>query len=231
MNKTGKKILTILSVIGFLVVGYFLTYPVITWKQKLMVEVETPEGVVSGSSVVKAIMTYKPSSLPEASGASKTIRGEATVIELPNERYLFVLLGDPIAMAQHSFADKIMGTENAKPGGNSDYFSKLSDIQESVPLERDRYPLFVTFDNLDDPSSVKEVDPNNLRAIFGDGYGLKFVTLEITDEAMTVGEVEKQLPWLNEYVNKHFDGQRYETINSKNRFANSLAAGNFKVGK
>lgn len=198
MNKAGKNILIFFGVIGVIILVYFLSYPVITWNQNLTVEVETPEGVVSGSSVVKAIMTYKPNLLPEASGASKTIRGEATVIELPNGRYLFVLLGDPIAMAQHSFAAKIGGNADARPNGNSEYFSNLSDMEESVPLLRDRYPLFVTFEDLDDPSSVKEVDPDDLVSSFGAGYALKSATLEITDDEITRGQVEIVLNWWND---------------------------------
>ena len=195
MTNGQKNILIFFGVIGVVIFVYFLSYPVITWNQKLTVEVETPEGVVSGSSVVKAIMTYKPNLLPEASGASKTIRGEATVIELPNGRYLFVLLGDPIAMAQHSFAAKIGGSADARLDGSSECFSKLSDIKESVPLLRGRYPLFVTFDDLDDPASVKEVDPDDFAATFGEGHVLRSVTLEITNDGEIQEKIEKLFPW------------------------------------
>ena len=58
------------------------------------------------------------------------------------------------------------------------------------------YPLLVTFGDINDPASVKKVDPNDLAATFGPGYTLKSITLEITDEPVTTGKVEDVLGWV-----------------------------------
>ena len=57
------------------------------------------------------------------------------------------------------------------------------------------YPMMVTFTDISDPMSVVEVDPNNFVATFGEGYALVEMTLEITDEAMTSGRVERLPFW------------------------------------
>ena len=57
------------------------------------------------------------------------------------------------------------------------------------------FPLLVTFTDIDDPKTVRKVDPNNLAATLGPGYALKSITLEITDEPVTKGKVEEVLGW------------------------------------
>ena len=66
-------------------------------------------------------------------------------------------------------------------------------MREIRVLPRERYPLLVTFTDLADPTTVRRVDPDDLAATFGPGVALKRVTLEITDEAVTEGEVEAVL--------------------------------------
>lgn len=101
-------------------------------------------------------------------------------------------------MAQHSFMAAILGSDDARLGDMKAYFPKLSKLRASAPLVRERYPLLVTFDDINDPKSIKRVDPDDLVATFGPGYSLKSITLEITDEPVTTGELEKVLRWINE---------------------------------
>jgi hypothetical protein len=65
-----------------------------------------------------------------------------------------------------------------------------------VPVPLDGLPLLVTFADITDPTTVQRVDPENLAASFGPGVRLKAVTLEITEEPVTVGKVVEVLGWL-----------------------------------
>ena len=98
-------------------------------------------------------------------------------------------------------------------------------------VPRERFPRLVTFDDIDDPTTAREVDPANLAATFGSGVALRGITLELTGEAVTRGRIDGLLPWLSNYYGRKFDGQRYESIDSENRVANSLSAGNFDAEK
>ena len=98
-----------------------------------------------------------------------------------------------------------------------------------MPLPPDTYPLLVTFTDIADPKTVKRVDPDDLAATFGPGYRLASVTLEITDEAVTEGRVQSVLGWLDTLWPNRLDGQRYEMISAKNRFANSIGTGSFST--
>jgi len=184
------------GVIAALYVIYKIIYPTYSWNQKLMVEVETPEGIVSGSSVVK--FTFENTiRIGSIGGSNSSVEGEATIVALPKGRFLFVLLGRPGAMAEVSYKEAILGNPDARVKDMKNYYSKIEDIRESVPLKRSHYPLFVTFDDLDDPASVKRVDPNDLEASVGEGYNLKSVTLEITDEEISEEKIVDLLPWFN----------------------------------
>lgn len=69
------------------------------------------------------------------------------------------------------------------------------------------------------------------RDTVNDCHRLKSLTLEITDEPVTKGEVDKVLGWLGEYYSNRFDGKRFGTVKTDFPFANSLASGAFDTEK
>lgn len=205
-----------------------------SWNQKLTVTVETPEGERSGSAVTHIEARFLKPGSRSISAASSSGRsyGEAVVVPLPNEKYLFVLRAENAdTLTQGAFYKQVLGEDAERIGDVADYYRwMLRRSGLSGPIPRDAYPRFVTFDDLSDPASVKLVDPDDLAATFGSGYALKSVTLEITGEPVMFGKVEQVLPWIDEYRNAHFDGSRIESANAQNRLANSLGTGSFKTG-
>jgi hypothetical protein len=176
------------------------------WNQKLTVTVETPSGDVSGSAVVyeKVWVGQLPAS---SSSIEYDIKGEATIVEVAPGKYLFALLDNVEERAARTFT-------SGPNEDNAAFWSRLATTRESRPLAPNAWPMLVTFGNLNDPKSVKQVNPKNLAAIFGPGYALKSITLEITDEPVTIGEVEKVLGRnpadgsLNKIWNSLTSGQR-----------------------
>ena len=75
---------------------------------------------------------------------------------------------------------------------------RVEATRASKPLSREDYPLLVTFTDINDPKSVKEVKPGKLSDAFGPGYSLSSITLEITDEQVTDGEIAKRLIWIDD---------------------------------
>ncbi|MCP4183593.1 MAG: hypothetical protein GY761_09790 [Hyphomicrobiales bacterium] len=228
MKKPTKVLLWIVAVAAFVVLGYLLLYPTYTWNQKLTLEVETPEGVKSGSSVIEARVVYQPTlGFPEGKGMSNHWRGEATIVDLGQKRFLFALLGHPVNEAQATFKNSILQDPDARYPVIS--YSKLVRLRQKAVVPFSHLPLLVTFTDINDPASVKRVDPYDLAAHFGAGVKLKAATLEITGEPVKMGEVEKVLGWLDSFGSNKLDGRRYESIDAKNRFANSLGVGNFRI--
>ena len=194
------KILKILLIGGLIVVGGTLAYCYVglaqyTWHQKMTIEVEVNGQLYTGASVVKVTVQEsepltKQLGYPLQFGAT----GEAAYVELPGRRYLFALLGGgpsdsgPQTNALNIFQDQL-------PRKGLERFAVLSTSRFKTDIPRSHYPLLVAFMDINDPNSVREIDPDNLAATFGPGVSLKRITLEITDEPVTEGKIESVLGW------------------------------------
>jgi hypothetical protein len=193
------------------------------WNQKLTVEVSTPAGVRSGSAI-SHVQWRKANAL---GNYPAEYSGEATVVDLGQGRYLFALIGEETKQIAAY-------TLHAQLGENrSDYenlFPKIMGFRGVREVPREHYPLLVTFTDISDPKTVRRVEAADLGSTFGAGVMLKRITLDITDEAATVGKIDKLLRWLGDYYGQKLDGERYQTIEAVNRFANSLSASNFDTG-
>jgi len=171
-----------------------------TRRFKIAVEVATPHGPRSGYSVVEESITPAGGLSISDNRYSSMFRGEAVSVKLPNERYLFALLNNGQSLDMPNLIGRTF-----YPGGrqSGEPFRKVGDPPLEMPaiargLNEPGKPLLVTFRNLDDPSSVERVDPENLAAAFGPGYALSRITVEVTEEPVTVG-LEKRLTWLRSH--------------------------------
>jgi hypothetical protein len=180
------------------------------WNQKLTVEVATPNGPRAGSAVIHE-QAISGVILLSGNRAEYHITGEATVVEVAPGKYLFALLGE----YTKSLASAAW---RAEMGNDADRnWSIIEAKRESIALPPKFYPLLVTFTDITDPRTVKQVDPTNLAASFGPGYALKSITLEITDEEVTDGEVQKILPWIGD--SKVMENPNWKTLPKLSREA------------
>ncbi|MBZ9794999.1 hypothetical protein [Mesorhizobium sp. ES1-4] len=173
-------------------------------------------------------MGLDPKWLPSNGGGGHSwIKGESSFVEVAPGKYLFAVLRDQdeTGRAVHSFSSQI----HAFNGTTEQIFHGLETMQGTHRVPRPLYPTLVTFDDLNDPSSVRLVDPDHLDVVFGSGVTLNRITLEITNSRITNGELENVLKWIPNYYVAHFDGARYETMSAPNRLANALTSGAFKV--
>lgn len=197
-----------------------------SWHQKLTVTVETPSGLKSASSVMKASLEHRkggPFIPREATGAFFKLEGEAVVLEVVPGKYLFALLKD----LRRPYGLFFPGEA---PLDIAPKFERMSK-PVTATLTKSDYPLLVAFTDINDPKSAKKLDPNDLDEFFGPGTSLVSITLSITRERVTNGKVDKVLPWLSEYYDKKLDGGRIEILDTPCCFANSLGAGNFDTEK
>ncbi len=146
---------------------YRLIYPSYTWHQKITVTVETPSGEVSGSSIAEVSWWGTPKILPDATPRHNAMKAEATVVELPNGQHLFALIKTSHLIARAVIFDPLESISN-----NHDPYlypaSRMKSFRGKVyAIKPKNYPLMVTFDDINDPASVKWVDPDDLDAAFG----------------------------------------------------------------
>ena len=174
-----------------------------SYNYKLTVRVETPAGLRSAYSVI-GVKFYAPMKGFEAlSGGSVKARGEAVALDLPNGKTLFVLLSSATSgdWAGHAHWRNYPKRSDGF-ATSADYYQALASDTSVYPVKRwvempngskrDNYPLLVTFSDINDPTSVELVDPDDLATTFGPGYALKDMTVQVTHEAVTTG-IEKRL--------------------------------------
>lgn len=188
------------------------------YRYRLTVEVETPEGLRSGSSVIEVQTSLASSSSIASPGSvSHRVRGEAVVVDLPDSRTLFALLRSDVDM---DWASRVMFmlARQGVPDAEDPFlarFNNLLKLKGTIELprtwqdvahrnEESAYPMLVTFDDLDEPTSVDRVDPENLAAKFGAGFSLKRITVELTDSKVSSG-LRGRLKWLSDYPEPRLD--------------------------
>lgn len=181
-----------------------------TYRYRLKVEVETPEGLKTGSSVIEV-----EQSMGRSAGTGfgeiimRRVHGEAVAVDLPGGRTLFALLRsedetDWAGNVMQYLAPKIEGEKFSEQFDNVLLIKGEHELPRHWPpfaggLVLSGYPMLVTFSDLADPTSVALVDPDDLAASFGEGTTLKRITVQITDDPVTTG-IEKRLGWWNERV-------------------------------
>lgn len=192
---------------ALLLLGCSQIEPSETLRYRVTVEVETPVGIKTGSSVWE----YKITDVKIGfSPWSQDYRGEAVAVDLPNGRTLFALLKSGDGFPEYP-EDVIRRKLIQTPEFKADYerafltvFPEWRSRGETwiVPAElppfaqgekpRSGYPLLVTFRDRADPASAERINPQDLGTAFGDGYRLKSISITVTDEPVTDGIVKRQ---------------------------------------
>lgn len=176
-------------------------YPSGTWRYRMTVVVETPEGTKTGSAVREVHAYMEPELLGVPTGGHTKLKaGEAIVIDLGSRGVLFALLRGGIRGPDYGWAI----VYNAFPFANSTgettkevilHYRELKAGKVTLPPKL--YPMFVRFRDLNDPKTVERVGPKSMQKIFGDGVEIREVTIEMTSSPVSWG-IEKWLPWLPE---------------------------------
>ena len=186
-------------------------------RYKITAEVETPEGMKTGHSVLEFQGNMSGSIFGAMGGSGFNVRGEAIAVDLAPGQMLFVLLSAPrdadfAANALNSI--KIAKNDSTAPTDRAGETAQTEHMFARLRANRGVYtlwipkgqprdetlagvPYFVHFRNIADPKSVEQVDPDNLAKSFGHGVKLKALTIQITDETVTTG-IQKRLIWLSD---------------------------------
>ena len=237
MKKLLKALGVYILLIGSMQACAMVINPTSTWRYRVTVEIETPEGVKAGSAVHQLSNSppwfYWPESVNPPS-----FKGEAVVIDLGERGKVFALLHFQSWMNGLYQAFPIERGRSSKAG--IEIYNKM--LKPGMKGEWTTFqPWMVTFTDLDDPMSVKRVysqerdfDSQKLKfvvedhfeEVFGEGVKLKGIHVEITDDPVTK-DILKLLPWLPEYDNKRFDGNKWQAKNVVDRFANSVSSADF----
>lgn len=187
------------------------------YRYRLTVEIETSEGVRTGSSVIEVSTAVAGrNSIPTPGVVSHRLRGEAVTVDLGTRGLLFALLrsddnSDWASNVMFGFAPEMPAVYDSDGKFDSTAhfharFTAMLKNREPIVLPQrfrgSRYieggfarPMLVRFADIADPTTVEKVDPDNLAASFGPGVKIKRIIVQLTDDPVTTG-IERHLGWL-----------------------------------
>ena len=202
LRKIPKWVWFFVFVLAVPVVAWNLAYPTHSFRYKVTVNVETPEGLKSGYAVREFIIMQQPITSPH-----ETLRGEAVVVDLGHRGVLFAVIGsDDEYVVFKTFPSERGGLTRA----GARYYERLKAKAALAPLY---YPLLVTFTDINDPKTVTVayqtitgVDheksgmqfkangvEDRMADLFGEGVRLQSIVVEMTRESVTVGVIDKHI--------------------------------------
>lgn len=173
----------------------------------------------------------EPITFAEGNALNIRLTGEAVAIEIPGGQTLFALVGQ-LPNGKGELANAVTLAFEPRHTGPESFLAAVKklgrkdQLGRAVELPRDKYPMLVTFRDVDDPKTVEAVDPENLANRFGPGIKIRGISVQIVDEALTTG-IEKKLSWWTKYRDRQLDGQKY---NNSPSVANTLNRSDFKQG-
>ena len=180
--------------------------PVYEHRYRLTVEIETPDGVKSGSSVIEVALWSERVVGHGLTGQHK-VTGDAVFVDLGHGRNVIATFGfGPDAKQDrfHELAFKVLGLK----GVPTDW-PKPQQMRGKFDVPAVELPTLVTFSDINDPLSAKVVFASDfaarrdgprvvavdaLAATFGPGHRLHRAWIEPTRDPVTRG-IQTKLPW------------------------------------
>ncbi len=164
--------------------GCELSHPTNQHRFRITLDIDTPEGLRSGSSIWSVSCTEPMKFLGVMGGAGCRVRGEAIFVPLPNGRAVIGLMVYGAKGKGVDIDDTAARAFDFKGGGaGGGWYSQAPHWTGSRPLKGERIPTLVTFTDLGDPKTVRELRPEGVDfvAAFGNGYRFNGATLEMVD--------------------------------------------------
>jgi hypothetical protein len=171
-------------------------------KYRLMVEVETPEGVKSASGV----LAVHPDRGYTRSGSTLT-KGDAVVVDLGGGKNLLALLAHIGDNGLELDGTNYVALRAFNAAGKKALFTEMNRMSGATPVTGALIPVLAAFTGINDPATMRVIKPDDLAATYGKGFALRGVSVEavpngiwpldfggVLGEPVTRG-IEAKLPW------------------------------------
>ena len=230
MFNRGRHIALAIAAAGLFVVGGCDFRKAETYRYRITVEVETPQGLRSGSSVWET-SAWQGTGIPDR-GIRSRERGEAVAVDLPGGTLFALLRGADMDVDYVSGVVPSHFRRHPEPGlqMGGDWAENRRSIAKAEPsfdLYPDEYPLLVRFRDIADPTSVERADPGSLSNL-GTGFRVKRIRVDVTTDSAKPA-IDDRLPWLKTHVGALKNPPR-NTPFDEHPFASRLNDGDFVRG-
>ena len=173
-------------------------------KYRMTVEVETPEGVKSASSVV-AVTPDRSYTRDRGTRTS----GDAVYVDLGGGKNLVALLAHLDKTIDLNAINYVALRAYPAATGTRVNFNDMSKQSGVLPVKGALLPVLVTFADPANAGSAKVVSPDDAEAVLGKGFRLRGITAEVVPNGFwpidfggalgepVTREIAARLPWLN----------------------------------
>jgi hypothetical protein len=212
----GVLVTLVILALGFF---YMASGPTFTYRYRLTIEVDTPQGAKSGSSVIETALENNHNvkwAPPEARKFTATTRGQAVFVDLGDGKHIIALLAmGKTADSDPEFRTIAAGSLGVRPYEPAEVFpaiAKASAAKVTVSAPASLIPTLVLFEDLSDPRTARVVPPDDLETSFGPGYKFLDATIEfvsagtwplnemgLTGQPIT-DNIRAKLPWLGKQL-------------------------------
>ncbi|NQZ14604.1 MAG: hypothetical protein HRT94_07260 [Alphaproteobacteria bacterium] len=202
MNIKYKKTLILTVMLAALAVWGYLSdvYVSGTWRYKITIEIDTPEGVKSGS-VIREVSNSASNTGMGFSESTKPakVSGEAVVVDLGEKGKLFALINWRsytefsevfVYRETNGIPDAIRFYKNVPAGSKGELTNKMF------------WPEMVRFRDISDAKSIEAVNKKDISKTYGDGYAIKRIIIEATNEPKSQTGILEEIPQFNEEFRK-----------------------------
>ena len=180
---------------------------------ELIVEVDTPTGLQTGSSTIQFVYEAVPKWLPNGGGSSVKTIGDAVVVDLGEGRHLYALLNAGADGREVSWLNHPL---------------RLAD--DGTITDKSLLPMLVTFTDEADPSSIVEVQADDFRSAFGPGYNLRKIRAVPSAGPLT-REALDSIPLFRDTIFKMSREQPVGGSGDRPRNRPYVTPGSFRLGK
>ena len=169
-----------------------------SYRYRLALEVETPQGSKTASSVIQVAVTPKFVHWnPSASPIIVRVEGEAIFLDLGQGKNVIATLGFGPTGAN---TDRLSRLPSEVLGGdNGQSYKRARTWEGRAELHGGLIPTLVTFGDPADPRTLRVVQPDEFVAVLGPGYRFKGAWIEMTKDDVTRGRIQEKLPWVGSY--------------------------------
>lgn len=194
-----------LALLAALVIGDQIRINRPAHKYRLTLEVETPDGPKSASSV----LAVHPDRSYTRRGQTRTL-GEAVFVDLGQGKNLVALLAHVDGKLVLEDINYVALRAYAEASGKRVPFSEMSGLSGAVPVKGALVPVLVSFSDPAAPGTAQVVAPDATEAVLGRGYRLERISAEVVPngywpldfggflgEPVTRGNLWK-FPWLGD---------------------------------
>jgi hypothetical protein len=221
-----KRIAIITGTILAVIACYLAMYPTTSYRFRIKLNVDTPQGLKSASSVMEVRTWRYPAWMTLGNNTGESdLKGEAVFVDLgtgddgkPRNVVALMALG-PLGKGHEFYLlpgivfEPLWQQKQSSPQfrAPSSELPKLP-VGTKAELRGDLIPTLVTFSNINDPKTVRAVPPDNFGEILGKGISLRDAQIEIVasgawpfslvdlgGEPLTRG-VENKLPPLRQLI-------------------------------